>query len=1431
MKIRRTIALLTAFVMIAAMVPAMALTAFAEDGAPDEARGIVTADGMHAYKIIGENLISGGSFEGSDWGDQLTVGANHGNDGKAYTGNMAESGVWRRARLAADAYDGQYSLRLDSTTSSNGNVINDANKPASIKHYIYNDSSSSKTYFVRFYAMGPSSLTFSLSNVDENEESVTGTDAMLNSSSWAPVEGAISIPKGRYLLINVYNMSAGTYIDDFAVYEVTTDTDSRAFDSAMTQYNSKFEKPNAAVIDGSAKVSKNLNLIKSAGKATVTWESSRPDVIAADGTYTAPAENTVVTLTATISCGIYSTTRTYRVTAQGIADDVRTRIAAAVPYVTQSNLRLPTTLSGYDGSRITWRSSNTDVISNNGTYRAPAEQSTVTLTATFVWGNATLETTVETIVGTHFSMISNGTFDVVRDIGGGVQEIYDWTVGVPKVNSRSGVAPMTTENFEIQQETLIDENGKPYVNNFLVSKNHGQIDQPASIRRYIKLEPGKYYRLTYKVRYMGSGTSEDSYIGAYLVPSSGEELVVEPTSNFHSRYGNDYVGIYYKDGAEWETSRRLTAEDGWQTYETLLKPTATRSYLLIAAKWLNRNSVNTPESKNSDGRWGFDDFVLEEYDVPFYGNVTINYLDASNGRKLKDARVEEQKPGNMTFTASESDKDDITYLNRIYRYLPSSVDSVVVSEKAEENVINLYFRRLEQVDVNVRFALMNEDGSAGDEIKPAEKFTGYIDFEAVAPESMTRTISANGKTYSYKGGNSPITASANSDENVITLLFREVENIITNGNFATGDTTGWTNRKGEDIAGATVQQDAEKGTVLAFGASGTGGKSDNNNIGTIWNVEVGKKYRLSFEIYGTKLTDNNYTYNRITDAVGKTDVGSRDTSGANIYEYGKEYSSSVGSWKHMEVTFVAKTDTVYFQSSYFEGLKIADFLLYEVEEDANDNVPSFTTSVTINYIDRATGRQLKAPRVEEGLTGYTDGSASYTVKQADKNSITVDGQTYRYDNASVDTVVLKNGGNVINLYFMIYAPVSAEDVVIELAADEEPVLPTTVMVLYNTGTKSGSRVTSWDPIPEIAEGQTVVVNGMTAANVAARAIIKRFYKGEDFLPDDYDDYNWVGEGTRKYAIAKDAENIITNGNFASGDTTGWVNRKGEEIAGATVEQDAEKGSVLDFGNGTGGKNDANNIGTTWSVKTGKEYYMAFDIYGTVLEDKNYIYNRITDAVGKTDVGSRDTAGNNIFEYGKEYAGSVKSWKHMEVVFEAKTDTVYFQSSYLEGLKLANFVLYELVDGKYYEEGSTMSSRIYINYNGKIVGYRDVAKGDPAPNLSGEYLDCVIDYTNVDTNEPNGGTIYVTNPEDMSTISVGNSRVQVQAVGENIDGVLIIAQYDRYGALVDVETYAISVADGTEIKKDYTRAENAVQIRAMVVESLDSLVPILHSIVR
>ena len=136
---------------------------------------------------------------------------------------------------------------------------------------------------------------------------------------------------------------------------------------------------------------------------TITWVSSDPSVISIGGSVTRPANgdgDKVVTLTGTITKGSESVTKVFSLTVieqpasdlDSVAED-KTNLAVtygagdSAGNVTQ-DVTLPT--SGSNGTTISWSSSNTSYIVNNGSVTRPAFGSgdaTVTLTATITKGS------------------------------------------------------------------------------------------------------------------------------------------------------------------------------------------------------------------------------------------------------------------------------------------------------------------------------------------------------------------------------------------------------------------------------------------------------------------------------------------------------------------------------------------------------------------------------------------------------------------------------------------------------------------------------------------------------------------------------------------------------------------------------------------------------------------------------------------------------------------------------------------------------------------------------------------------------------------------------------------------------------------------------------------------------------------------------------
>lgn len=147
-------------------------------------------------------------------------------------------------------------------------------------------------------------------------------------------------------------------------------------------------------------VTDNLTLpTKGAAGSDISWESSDASVIATDGTVTRPDAgegNATVTLTATVSAGDESDTKTFEVTVlqKLTAEEIVNSDADALVFTglaaVSDNLTLPT--SGANGSTITWSSSNPDIIAADGTVTRPVgDPVDVVLTATVSYDDASVD--------------------------------------------------------------------------------------------------------------------------------------------------------------------------------------------------------------------------------------------------------------------------------------------------------------------------------------------------------------------------------------------------------------------------------------------------------------------------------------------------------------------------------------------------------------------------------------------------------------------------------------------------------------------------------------------------------------------------------------------------------------------------------------------------------------------------------------------------------------------------------------------------------------------------------------------------------------------------------------------------------------------------------------------------------------------------------
>lgn len=150
----------------------------------------------------------------------------------------------------------------------------------------------------------------------------------------------------------------------------------------------------------------------------ITWTSSDPGIIAADGAVTQPASDTVVTLVAVSTVrGVQSTPRSFPVTVlkDPAASDKAQRDLDAISIAdaddVRSNIALPASGSRY-GSTLTWQSSDPAIVDVTGTAqiapgivtRPQGGDAKVTLTATATIGGATATREIPLVVRQAYDM-------------------------------------------------------------------------------------------------------------------------------------------------------------------------------------------------------------------------------------------------------------------------------------------------------------------------------------------------------------------------------------------------------------------------------------------------------------------------------------------------------------------------------------------------------------------------------------------------------------------------------------------------------------------------------------------------------------------------------------------------------------------------------------------------------------------------------------------------------------------------------------------------------------------------------------------------------------------------------------------------------------------------------------------------------------------
>ncbi len=232
------------------------------------------------------------------------------------------------------------------------------------------------------------------------------------------------------------------------------------------------------------------------------------------------------------------------------------------------------------------------------------------------------------------------------------------------------------------------------------------------------------------------------------------------------------------------------------------------------------------------------------------------------------------------------------------------------------------------------------------------------------------------------------------------------------------------------------------------------------------------------------------------------------------------------------------------------------------------------------------------------------------------------------------------------------------------------------------------------------------------------------------------------------------DSTIANGDFITGDTSGWTNRTDTAITGGRVEYQSDimtNALIIQ----TGGKNAANSIGTSWSVTPGQKYYVSFYVGGSKPTSGNYQYNRLFD-------GDKST---ELVAYGAEMTNNVLT--RFERIITPLGSSVYFQSSWASGDMY--FAGFEMLPVEEYteEETETPAETRYPVQEDAFVRYGTIY-GINNTNSDGVCIASSADVNRGPEKDANGETTYLegASPTTLGSTRVGLMKFNIRRLDEN-----------------------------------------------------------------
>ncbi len=759
------------------------------------------------------------------------------------------------------------------------------------------------------------------------------------------------------VVLNIYGLTKNVaYVDDFELYTLTPAGEfGDKFADAIAEWETKSMPHGSLEGFGTIELPREVS-VEGIG---VEWTSSSVAINAETGEYSSQAEEELVILTAKLYAEdredvFYTYEYPYIVKSMFVpyVEWMNNEVLSALGSSVAGDLTLPKTheIAGYYPATITWSCSDDTVIDADGKFTAPE-------TTKYVELIATIECNGETTVVTKRMKAIGGNI-----VGDGLIMYYDFEKPLGKGDTLyDNSQNENVYNAEVENVNIINGYAQLSSGTIILPTNYGnELTGSYSVSMWANLDKSiAQSGAMYRFFDFGGGTYTSQFLR--YIPATGQLSFMDRGTS--------------GGGDTWAINTTVTGMV--QTWKLV-----TFTYEYGTSSSIARVYIDGVEVANSGSNTTLTN--------------TINMIAGQSSTTGFIGRTQWANADNPDFVGL---MDDVRIYNRAI---------------TAEEVATLYNETRPTITAPVTIKFQDVEGNT---LQDDVTLSVDVDTDYDVPASYKSIPSySDGQyrhIYKYIASKSTDSVSVSADsENVCILVFQLEEqpigsNLIENGSFENG-TTGWQNRQGTDITGATVEYDSSIGANVMKLA--TLGKSSTQNIGTVWNVVIGKEYTISFDIYTDGLlTADNYQYNRLSDGFALGDVGQRENSGKDIIAWGAGLTAN--SWTHFEQNFTAATDTLYFQSSWSAGeMKFANFVLEEAgassdgpEPDDTDKIP-----VTIKYVDKDgnTLRDDVTVKVNQGTNDYTVPASYKTIEDKYEGSV-----VYKYTYNEKAT----NGGDVVSI--------------------------------------------------------------------------------------------------------------------------------------------------------------------------------------------------------------------------------------------------------------------------------------------------------------------------------------------------------------------------------------------------------------------------------